>query len=141
MRFPLSIHGDTGLVSIIIPRNQLRRFDPLKRAHPEEVLRRLPKELERIDAWFSDLSTTTTKQAEETFSAESRKMKELKNRIRIQLATLDEPLPDLDYNTDLAGRDNPRRLFYQSVRDSYGKTRYVPSIRQIGTANNSTSGT
>tara|TARA_A100001201_G_scaffold42714_1_gene43473 strand:+ start:9254 stop:15781 length:6528 start_codon:yes stop_codon:yes gene_type:complete len=134
LRFPLSIHGDTGLVSIIIPRNQLRRFDPLKRAHPEEVLKRLPKELERIDAWFSDLSTTTTKQAEETFSAESRKMKELKNRIRIQLATLDEPLPDLDYNTDLAGRDNPRRLFYQSVRDSYGKTRYVPSIRQIGTA-------
>ena len=128
LRFPLSIHGDTGLVSIIIPRNQLRRFDPLQRAHPDEVLKRLPKELDRIDAWFSDLSTTTTKQAEETFYAESRKMKELKNRIRIQLAKLDEPLPDS------ANRGTPRRLFYKSVRDSYGKTRYVPSIQQIGLA-------
>tara|TARA_R110001592_G_scaffold11793_2_gene57691 strand:- start:2829 stop:12416 length:9588 start_codon:yes stop_codon:yes gene_type:complete len=58
MRFPLSIHGDTGLSSIIIPRNQLRRFDPLEKAHPDQVLKQLPNHLAKIDAWFSDLPQT-----------------------------------------------------------------------------------
>lgn len=58
LRFPLSIHGDTGLSSIIIPRNQLRRFDPLEKAHPDQVLKQLPNHLAKIDAWFSDLPQT-----------------------------------------------------------------------------------
>ena len=66
LRFPLSIHGDTGLVSIIIPRNQLRRFDPLTKAHPEQVLKQLPNHLAKIDAWFSDLPTTSTKKSAES---------------------------------------------------------------------------
>ena len=58
LRFPLSIHGDTGLASIIIPRNQLRKFDPLTKAHPDQVLKQLPNHLAKIDAWFSDLPQT-----------------------------------------------------------------------------------
>jgi hypothetical protein len=58
MRFPLSIHGDTGLASIIIPRNQLLQFDPLKNAHPDQVLKQLPNHLAKIDAWFADLPTS-----------------------------------------------------------------------------------
>ncbi len=58
LRFPLSIHGDTGLSSIIIPRNQLRKFDPLTKAHPDQVLKQLPNHLAKIDAWFSDLPQT-----------------------------------------------------------------------------------
>jgi len=68
LRFPLSIHGDTGLVSIIIPRNQLRRFDPLTKAHPEQVLKQLPNHLAKIDAWFSDLPQTK-QSAEEIITA------------------------------------------------------------------------
>jgi len=75
MRFPLSIHGDTGLASIIIPRNQLRKFDPLKKAHPDQVLKQLPNHLAKIDAWFADLPTSKS-------SAEA--------IITSHLATLDE---------------------------------------------------
>ncbi|HIE85134.1 MAG TPA: hypothetical protein EYQ00_15415, partial [Dehalococcoidia bacterium] len=75
MRFPLSIHGDTGLASIIIPRNQLRKFDPLKKAHPDQVLKQLPSHLKKIDAWFDDLPTS--KQSAEDI-------------ITSHLATLDE---------------------------------------------------
>ena len=68
LRFPLSIHGDTGLASIIIPRNQLRKFDPLFKAHPDQVLKQLPNHLAKIDAWFSDLPQTK-QSAEEIITA------------------------------------------------------------------------
>ena len=55
LRFPLSLHGDTGLVSVIVPRNQLTRFDPKVDAHPDKVLANLSNHLKKIDKWFSNL--------------------------------------------------------------------------------------
>ena len=52
IRFPLSLHGTSGLSSVVVPVDRLAKFKPLKQAQPDWVLEHLPEQLALLDQWF-----------------------------------------------------------------------------------------
>lgn len=79
IRFPLSLHGTSGLSSVVVPADELTKFKPLKQAQPDWVLEHLPEQLSLLDRWF---------EKEQDFEAES--TTSAADIIQQHLNTLDE---------------------------------------------------